>query len=63
MPLATCAGCVLASGGRPAADAFPNVDLREYRARHRALSKAAAKQFVERIDKALRHAALWDKVK
>ena len=50
--------------GVPEADAVPDVDLREHRLRHPALRKAARKADMDdRVEKALRGAALWDEVK
>ena len=49
--------------GVPEADAVPDVDLREHRLRHPAVRKAAAAELDERVEQALRRAALWDEVK
>ena len=50
--------------GVPEADAVPDVDLREHRLRHPALREAAARaELDDRVEAALRRAALWDEVK
>ena len=49
--------------GVPEADAVPDVDLRQHRLRHPALRDARQAELDDRVEEALRRAALWDEVK
>ena len=50
--------------GVPEADAVPDVDLRQHRLRHPALREhLASAELDDRVEAALRRAALWDEVK
>jgi phosphate transport system ATP-binding protein len=49
--------------GVPEADAVPDVDLRQHRLRRAPVRERSAREMDERVEWALRKAALWDEVK